>query len=500
MSESKEPTFDPFDKGSLYNTHKARWQLEQDFAEPTKDIFDAGTHLDRFSNDEKTEDYNYRTSMSVPLDMCQDAIRIRKDAILRTPPKREVEGKGQHAAIIQQLMDDADGDGTPLDDFMARVLYNYYSTGCDVATQMTSAPEDEKVKTEADVKRLGIRPFFLQFNPLQRYDWAVNGSRNFLWARYCLGEEAAEGEEAGSSGLTQFLTLTKDGWIHRKAKKDNESDTSVQITETKAGTHPLSKPPIIKVYFSESQKWGQGGVPISLISRPAMIARVALNLKSQADIDILASIAMWFFSGREKAPDKRGPLMCIASRDPESKMSVVQGDVRHIVEKREWLMVYIMEILRLLKFRGGMGSVDVSQGSGVRLNLEMTDLFNELRETAALMERTEVEMMRQAVSMKTGQEIPPQDAQEVLQYSVRYERDYILEGVERMLENIERWLTKCGFLAEQVPEVTKEMVRQLSNVLVREGSPAAEQIETEVKKADLSGTSEASAPEPVEAE
>jgi len=389
---------------------------------------------------------------------------------------------------------------------MARAMYNYFSTGCDIVTQMTSAPADEEVKTEADVKRLGVRPYFLQFNPLQRYDWAVNGSRNFLWARYCLGEEAATGEEVGSSGWTQFLTLSapagseKGKWVFRKAKRDSESEAGVQLKETKKGTHPLSKPPIIKLYFAESQKWGQGGVPISLISRPAMVARVALNLKSQADADLLAALATFFFTGREKPPDKFGPLMCIASEDPNATLSVVQGQVQHIVEKREWLMLYILEILRLLKFRGGMGSVEVSQGSGVRLNLEMTDLFNELRETAALMERTEVEMMRQAVSMKTGTEIPPKEAQDVLKYSARYERDYILEGVEKMLGNIERWIAKCGFLSEQVPELTKEMLRQLSNVLLREGSPAAEQIETEIKKADLSGTSEASAPETVEAE
>ena len=235
-------------------------------------------------------------------------------------------------------------------------------------------------------------------------------------------------------------------------------------------------------------------MPISLISRPALIAKVALNLKSQADADLLAAVARWMFTGRETPPDVFGPLMMAASQDTESKLMVVQSDVNHIHEKREWLMLYILEILRLLKFRGGMGNVEVSQGSGVRLTLEMTDLLTELRDTAALMEATELEMMRQAVSLSTGTEIPPENAKEELEYSARYERDYTLEPIDKMLANIEKWMTKCGFLPEQIPEVGKEMIRQLGNMLVREGSAAAEQIDLEIDALKPEGTSEASTP------
>ena len=498
MAKEESPQFNPFSHGALYDQHSVRWDMEQDFAEPVLDTWTSGKHLPKFSAKETTENHNYRTSMSAPLDMCADAIRIRMGNIFRTAPQRDL-GKGKFKAIISQLVDDADNDGTPLDAFMRRSLYHYYSTGCDILTQMTAAPlgpdgKAMEIKTKADELKAGLRPYFLHFNPLQRLDWAVAGSGSFIWARYCLGEEAAGNEEAGKSGWTHFLSLSVDEWIERRSRKDDDGELRTEIIGR--GPNSLKKPPIIKLYFSESQKPGQGAVPISLISRPALIAKVALNLKSQADVDILASVARWLFTGREAPPDAFGPLMLIASQDPESKLMVVQSDVQHIVEKREWLMLYLLEILRLLKFRGGMGNVDVAQGSGVRLTLEMTDLLTELRDTASLMEATELEMMRQAVSLQTGTEIPPERAADELEYAVNYNRDFVLEPVEQMLANIERWMTKCGFISEQVPEIGKEMVRQLGNMLAREGSPAAEQMELEIEAADMEGTSEASTPKP----
>lgn len=499
MAKAETPKFDPFQTGALYDQHSPRWDLEQDFAEPVLDTFAAGKHLPRFSDKEKQHDYSYRCSMSAPLDMCADAIRIRMANIFRTAPQRDIGGK--HKAIIDRLVDDADNDGTTLEVFMRRALYHHYSTGCDILTQMSAAPDGMEIKTKADEIEAGLKPYFLQFNPLQRFDWATNGSGNFIWARYCLGEEVADSEDSGSEGWTKFLSLSRNEWILRRARHEMTDDGEVLKVEIIGqGQHKLGKPPISKLYFTESQKFGQGAVPISLISRPALIAKVALNLKSQADVDLLAAVARWMFTGRETPPDAFGPLMLVASQDPESKLLVVQSDVNHIREKREWLMLYILEILRLLKFRGGMGNVEVSQGSGVRLTLEMTDLLTELRDTAALMEATELEMMRQAVILATGADIPPERAKDELEYASHYNRDYVLEPVEQMLANLKAWMKECGFLPEQMPEITKEMLRQLANMLAREGSPVAVQMAEEIDKADFEGTSEAGQPEPVEAE
>ena len=489
MAEPITTDFDPFSKGELYDQHCDRWELEQDTAEPTLDILASGKHLPRFSDKEADADYAHRSAMSVPLDLCQDAVRIRIDNIWRTSPVRSVKKEGKHSDLIKTLIRDADNDGTPLDDFMRRVAWDYYTTGADVVTQVTAADLPEE-PTKADVKAAGVRPYFLCFNPLQRFDWAANGSGNYLWARFCLGRDPVKDEKDKSGGAeTLFLTLTGESWRKwRSVEKTDDSGETVTITELEGeGTHGLRRPPIIKVFFQESHRPGQGGVPISLISRAAVVARVAMNLKSQADIELLAAVPRWMFTGTDEPPTSYGPGTLWSTKDPNSTLQVVQGNVNHIVEKRNWLVLYLLEILRLMKFRGGMGDVEGNQASGIKLALEMTDLQNELRATAAFFERVELEMMRQAVSLMTGEVIEPHDANDVLGYQANYNRDFVLEPVADMLANIKTFVKDCDLVAEEMPEMVREMLRQLSNLLVRDGSPVAEKIRDEIKNASLSG-------------
>lgn len=488
--------FNPFDRGEAYKAHSARWRLEMDIAEMTLDVLEAGTYLAPFSSEEHTNDYAYRKSMSVPLDMCRDGVRIRIDNLWRARPKREVQA-GKYAEIIQRLIDNADNDGTNLDQFMRRALWNYYVTGADIVTQVTSVPDGQEVKTLADEQRLGIRPYFLQFTPLDRYDWAVNGSRNFIWARYCLGavpraDEMGGGEPAGQI-VTEFLTLTATQWRrHRATQREGSGQAQVETTE---GEHAFGRPPIIKLYFEESQKAGGGAVPLSLLTRPAVVAKVAMNLKSQADADLLAAVTRWYLTGvgEDAVPQSFAPNVLMKLTNPEATIGVVQGDVGHITEKREWLLLYLGEILRLLKFRGGMAEIAAHSGSGLKLAIERTDLDNELRATASTLEATEMEMMRQAVCLAKGVEIPPEQAGKELGYAVAYNRDFVLEPLAEMLANVQRYATGCGFVADVVPGILKEMLRQVRNVLVRDESPVATVIDDEIDAAEFAPTVEAEA-------
>ena len=149
----------PFNKCTLYDLHKAGWELCLDASEWTYDVIASGYHLPKFSTKEHQADYDYRVSMSAPLDMCRDAVRIRCDNIWRTPPSREVDDASPYRAILDQLVADADNEGTSLDDFMSALLWQYYVTGVDVVTQMTAAPDGEEILTLADQKAAGLRPY-----------------------------------------------------------------------------------------------------------------------------------------------------------------------------------------------------------------------------------------------------------------------------------------------------------------------------------------------------
>jgi hypothetical protein len=475
--------FDPSQTGKQYDKHSPRWQMELDFSEFTLDVAESGDYLPEFSDKEHPDDYAHRKSMSCPLDMCRDGVRIRVDNLWRTAPKRTVEGK--HKAIIEQLISDADGDGTTLDTFMRQAARGMYATGVDIVTQVTAA--DRNVKTLADEQAAGIRPYFMRFDPLARLDWSAKGSGTFKWARYALGYEPSDDERGGGPAKQRFLTLAGDQWRVWAITKTDDSEPVIKMESD--GPNPLGMPPITKLYFSESAKAGQQCVPLSLLTRPAMVARVMLNLKSQADSDLLAAVTRWFMSGigSDELPDTYGPGTVWKVSNPEASLQVVQGDVAHIGEKREWLLLYLGEILRLLKFRGGMAELQANSGSGLKLAIERTDLENELRATAGQLEAAELEMMRQAVSLRTGKVISKANAAKELGYSTTYNRDFVFEPVGAMLGNIKTWLSDCSLAVDDVPEIGREMMRQLANALVREGTPSHEQMITEIDAAVMDG-------------
>lgn len=485
----------PFNKCTLYDLHKDGWELCLDVSEWTYDVIASGYHVPKFSDKEHSDDYKYRVSMSAPLDMCRDAVRIRCDNIWRTPPTREIEAGSKYKPLLEQLKADADNEGTSLDDFMKALLWQYYVTGVDVVAQMTAALDGQEIKTLADQKAAGLRPYFLQFSPVERYDWASKSGGGFLWARYCLGVEPRESERATGAVVTRFLMVSQSGWVIWRVwdelDEDGHTETKV-VKESEGATNEglLGRAPITKAYFDESKKPGQAGIPLSLLTRPAIIALVMLNLKSQADGELLAAVPRYFASGmREDAlPDSYGPGTIIKLADKEGSIGVVQGEVGHITEKREWLMLYVGELLRLFKFRGGMAEIAAHSGSGLKLAIERTDLDNELRATAGFLEKTELEMMRQAVVLATGDDIKPENAAKELGYSAKYNDDFVLEPLGEMLDNIKKWVMDCNWVSEEVPSLTKEMVKQLRNALVRDDSSTAVEIDDEIKAAKLEGS------------
>ena len=66
-----------------------------------------------------------------------------------------------------------------------------------------------------------------------------------------------------------------------------------------------------------------------------------------------------------------------------------------------------------------------------------------------------------------------------------YNRDFVLEPVGEMLDNIRAWVSECGPVASGMTEITREMARQLANMLTREGSPQHRRISEQIDKASL---------------
>jgi len=477
-------TFNPSTPGALRAKHGPRWQLEEDFAQNTLDILDSGRNLRKYEAEEAAN-YAYRVHMSCPLDMIPDALAIREDNLFRDPPAREYEGS-KYADLIGKLVADADGEGTSLNRFMRRALWARNSMGVDIVTQMTAAPEGMEIRSKADETNAGLRPFWLQFTALQKVDWATTGSNIYQWVRYSLGEIPAPSEKDGPPGIRQFLTLTPETWTKWAQNIEKQGKDDAEAILVAEGEHDLGIVPAIKFYCGESMVPGEGGVPLSLITRAAVVARCAMNLKSQADMDLLAAVARWVLKGvaSDQAPDSLGPLMLWCTESIDADLDVVQGSTQPITEKREWLKMYLDEILRLLKFRGGMGDISGNQASGVKLALEMTDLRNELLSTASEMEAVETEMMRQAVVMATGDKIPKdKNAGEVLGYTVRYNKQFVLDSAADLLEYMKTWFVDLDSVAVNTPMLGKALLERFGNLLIRNDDPDAEQAAIEIEAA-----------------
>lgn len=466
MAETNTKQFDPFEKSALYKQNIRRWEQEQDFAEATKDVL--MKYIRKFSDKEDTEDFAYRQDMVAPLDMLQDAIDLREQSLWRSPPVRKIADDSQYKDLLTTLMTDADTSGTPINEFMRKIYRQALISGSDIVVQMTRA--EGAVETKADAITAGLRPFLLQVLPNDRFAWSCDGGGAFQHARYFMGEEFTG--EGSKKTVSIFLTLTGNNWIVYTVTSTSEGEgKSTKITSVKGTYENIDVTPIIKAYFKESAKPGQCGVPLSLITRPAIIAYVLLNLKSQVDSELLAAIASYFMSGTTEAPDSFGPNRVNTASDPDAKLTVIQSDVKHIVEKREWVVLYIREIMRLLKFRGTMASMEGNAGSGVKLALEFSDLNNELLAWAARLEELEIESMRMAVNMATGANIQKEGASEELGYTVRYAREFNLEPVGELLAHLKSLSVDSGFAAEQVPALTKEILKKLANALMQHGSP-----------------------------
>ena len=481
MAESEK--FNPSKPGTLRALHGPRWQLEQDFAQPTLDMLESGRNLRKFE-DEEAPDYEYRKYMSCPLDMIPDALTIRQDNIFRELPVRHFE-KSKYKELIETLISDADGDGTPLNEFMRRALWQRNAIGVDIVTQMTSA--DVEVVSVQDAKDAGLRPFWLQFSSRQKVDWATKGSGIYRWVRYSLGAMPSPSEKRPAPGVMQFLTLTPETWQKWAQKIGETKESDPEVVDLGTGENWNSSiqaiVPAIKFYFAESMVPGEGGVSLSLITRAAVIARCALNLKSQADMDMLAAVARWLLKGigSDKAPNSMGPQMLWATENADADLSVVQGSADPLKEKRVWLELFLGEILRLLKFRGGMGEVEGNQGSGVKLALEMTDLRNELTSTASEMEALELEMMRQAVVMATGDDIPQgKEAAKLLGYRVKYNKQFVLDSAAELLDYMKAWFVDLDAVSTNLPAMNKALLERFANLLVRNDDPDAENVAGEI--------------------
>ncbi|MBT3200084.1 MAG: hypothetical protein HN350_09225 [Phycisphaerales bacterium] len=475
--ENVATDFDPSQTNGVYDLFAPAWRMCRDFAEMHEHVLRSGEYLDRFGAGtgalEPASQYGWRTQAGFAMDYCADLIDLRVGNLFRTAPVRTFQG-GKWSEFIGRFVEDVDGGGTHLDAFMARALRQYYISGVDIVVDKTRTPEGAAPETRDQEAQLGRRPYLAAFSPLERVDWACDHAGGYKWVRYDLGSQPPAAEDA-SPGDRRYLTLTADQW--RLYQVSEDGDEPVQFS---SGPMRLGLPPVISFYYRQSVRPDYRGVPLSLLTRIAPVARALLNLVSQGQLDIYMAIGVLAAIGvdADRLPKEMAP-MCWLGLPDGAQIQHIHPAVEHVQEKRKWIAMLSETILRMGKLIGASGKVSARATSGFQVAAERTDLDNEMSATAAQAEAVERDIIRLAVSRMEGRLVDHAE----IGYSVEYNKKYVLAPAADIVAQAREFFATG--LAGDVPQISRLFLGRILDSLIKKDDPRYTQIAAAIENANF---------------
>ncbi len=461
------PTDNPAHKNQLYHDFRGQWQTNLDFAEMSHKTLRDGVYLDKWGekSSEASGQYNLRKLMSMLLDLAPDMISIRVEELWQTPPTRNFE-QSSYKTQIQEFINNVDGGGTHMDTLMRRVTEKAYINGVDVLVDQGAIAAEPLTRADENT-----HAFTSVLGPLRRYDWATDHAGRYKWVRYYLGESQPDDEGGTGGGVDRYLTYTRDSWILYSEDYDNGE------TETQEGNHTMGIVPVVQVYLGHSIHDDNHAIATSLMSELSPISRYMLNLTSQGQLDLFLSVAFFVATGvtPEQLGGEMGAALTKILPSPESDFKPVFSSVEHIAEKRAWLELASQQMLRKGKVLGLAGSTEGRARSGVQVAIESSPLHSELMSTANLLETSDIEIVRLAVSRVVGKPISVDD----LGYAVEYNKVFTLQSAMTLIEELKAFSEVQG--ASEIPSVTRLMIKRVVDSLVRQGSDEHKAITREIK-------------------
>jgi len=475
--ETTVTDFDPSQTSGVYDLFVPAWRTSRDFAEMHEHILRDGEYLDRFGTGtgalEPASQYGWRKQAGFAMDYCADLIDLRVGNLFRTAPVRLFDGS-RWSDFIARFIDDVDGGGTRLDAFMSQALRQYYISGVDIVVDKARESRPSLPETLDQEVQLGRRPFLAAFSPLERVDWACDHAGRYKWVRYALGRGPADSEDSGS-GPMRYLTLSDDQWRLYYVSDDNESPVRFS-----SGPMRLGLPPVIRFYYRQSSRPEYRGVPLSLLTRIAPVARALLNLVSQGQLDIYMAIGVLAAIGvdADRLPKEMAP-MCWMGMPEGARIQHIHPAVEHVREKRKWIAMLSETILRMGKLIGATGKATARATSGFQVAAERTDLDNEMSATAVQMEAVERDIIRMAVSRVEGRLVDHSE----IGFSVEYNKKYVLAPAADIVAQAREFFSTG--LAGDVPQISRLFLGRILDSLVKKDDPRYGEIAEAIRNADF---------------
>lgn len=330
---------------------------------------------------ESLDNYNRRRKIAYFYNYCAPIIDIYNAHLFRKGADKDF-GSLAGDALFEQFQEDADLEGSSLDQFM-RDAQRYAGVYSQVYV-IVDKPKTE-VDNMADQAEQDIRPYVTLVTPENLTDWT--------WARLPSGRMVLDSVTVKESP-TEYRIWTREGWeLWRLEEKGDKPELA------EAGEHPLGEVPLVTLYNKRS---GVRMMGLSDIQDIADINKNIYYLCSDAK-EIIENTAFPIMSmphqgGRGKDDEGKtlGPknILQFDPENPQARPAWLEAPHSSLQEIREWVMQDVNEIHRIAKMGGIRSSEDFAQPrSGVAIELEQQQMHATLSEKADNIEQAETQIL-----------------------------------------------------------------------------------------------------------
>lgn len=320
-------------------------------------------------------------------------------------PPEEVEQRVQELLSIQtntgipelsEFWENVDLRGTNIDQFSLFIYICAQVWGfVDVFMDMNQTPDDVVVETEADRKKLGLRPYAFAIFPQDMLNWELGSDGKFKWVRWReeIVGDIGPWEKRPEKKSYRYYTWTRENfWVH-EVRPQSQGAAEPEVQEVASGENPLGEIPIVR--FFNKKHMIEPILGISAIKDIAKINVQILNICSLLDEEMYSK--MFNLLVMQGGSERKGSIEI-----GNNNVLLWEGEgqapfyLSPTSEPSQFMMdmirMCIQEIYRIAKLGGDTGVQEAQ--SGIAYTWEFNQTNRMLADKADAMERGEMELHR----------------------------------------------------------------------------------------------------------
>jgi hypothetical protein len=388
---------------------------------------------------------------------------------------------------------DCDGNDTEWIDFVrvSALPMSLVMGFLDVLVENPSVAAPQ-VKTQADVEALGITPHVTPMLPLQRINWSCAPNGAYQWVTYRdIGADNPNplaNDPTAPAAYVRFARGVEEtgnkAFFVRSWKEIDQNGNVSQDWTIDGDLLPMERTPVTTLYHRRSNDPERRHFGISKIAMIALLTKRIVQILSWTTEDVLANLAIFAFPTRDGQPPKGKDgdaaiqkidafTMFFYTAASGSPPVVVQGDVSHIEIKMKLVEAHIREILRLANLLAASGSGAGGEASntggksqsGRQAEIERSELYRELRDTADGLDQFTLQVLALVKSWKTNSDIDIDQLTEGDKVSVDFFKGpYSLDPLENVIANAQSVIDMFSSVSPTTVESAySQLARQFLN-------------------------------------